>query len=69
MESSPELNKEMEVETPEIKMLSESVGSTDDAGTTNQDEVEAQAALVQSSDNLTACLQVVGAFFLMFNSW
>jgi len=21
------------------------------------------------SDNLTACLQVLGAFFLMFNSW
>lgn len=28
-----------------------------------------QEAIVNSGDNLTACLQVVGAFFLMFNSW
>jgi hypothetical protein len=30
---------------------------------------ETQEEEVESGDTLTACLQVLGAFFLMFNSW
>jgi len=32
-------------------------------------EEEEQEELVDASDNFQACLQVVGAFFMMFNSW
>jgi hypothetical protein len=33
------------------------------------DEQSVQEDTINSSDNVTACLQVLGAFFLMFNSW
>ncbi len=32
-------------------------------------EEEEQEELVEASDNFQACLQVIGAFFMMFNSW
>jgi hypothetical protein len=36
---------------------------------TEEAQEEAQEEEVESGDTLTACLQVLGAFFLMFNSW
>lgn len=46
------------------------------SGNTDIDEMKAQneeyieeEEVAEPSENLTACLQVVGAFFMMFNSW
>jgi hypothetical protein len=36
---------------------------------TEEAQEEGQEEEVESGDTLTACLQVLGAFFLMFNSW
>jgi MFS family permease len=56
---------------PEDKILSESSSSISsmeekfqDAQPIQEDETD-----IVTSETLTACLQVVGAFFLMFNSW
>jgi hypothetical protein len=46
-----------------------SVGSSNGLEDTEEALQEAQEEEVDSGDTLTACLQVLSAFFLMFNSW
>jgi hypothetical protein len=55
----------------EDKIVSDSSSSTvgDQEKPQNVPPVEKVQADNGKSDNLLACLQVVGAFFLMFNSW
>jgi hypothetical protein len=55
----------------EDKIISDSSSSTVGDQEKSQDVPPVEKVQPDSgkSDNLLACLQVVGAFFLMFNSW
>jgi hypothetical protein len=65
--SSTILEEKDEVLEPQIPSSGSSSNGLEEA--TEEAQEEAQEEEVESGDTLTACLQVLGAFFLMFNSW
>jgi hypothetical protein len=70
MSSTISSSIETVVAEPESGNLSESIKSTQDVEKNGLDDVDVEVELPEASkENVTACLQVVGAFFLMFNSW
>lgn len=57
------------VDALETRKLSDSLTSKDDPEKKRPESIDVEEEALPPNENLTACLQVVGAFFLMFNSW